>query len=150
MSLLKGEAEQGRNQASVLLEHLQQNVATATDEITPRQPWVNQPDCLNCHLEFEQPENDSTFNQWTQTTEELYRNRTDESGSLFCAACHSSPHGVYPAANGYGEQVHNIQPLQYQDNTLPIGSNLNCAVCHTVEMEDEMHHPNMLREFRNQ
>ncbi len=150
ISLLKGEAEQGHNQASVLLEHLQQNVATATDEITPRQPWVNQPDCLNCHLEFEQPENDSTFNQWTQTTEELYRNRTDESGSLFCAACHSSPHGVYPAANGYGEQVHNIQPLQYQDNTLPIGSNLNCAVCHTVEMEDEMHHPNMLREFRNQ
>ncbi|PIE59178.1 MAG: hypothetical protein CSA32_05365 [Desulfobulbus propionicus] len=41
------------------------------------------------------------------------------------------------------------RPLQYQQNTLPIGSNLDSTVCHTVEMEDKMHHPNILTTFRN-
>jgi hypothetical protein len=56
---------------------------------------------------------------------------------------------VYPARNIYGRDRDNLQPLQYQDNTLPIGSQENCQVCHTVEMWGEMHHPNSLREFRN-
>jgi len=40
--------------------------------------------------------------------------------------------------------------MQYQNMPLPMGANRNCKVCHTVDMEDEMHHPNMLREFRNE
>jgi hypothetical protein len=39
--------------------------------------------------------------------------------------------------------------MQYQKNPYPIGANKNCRVCHTVDMEDEMHHPNSLRMVRN-
>lgn len=150
LSLLNGEKADGRSHAQGLISHLEQVATMDSGEITPRRPWIGQPDCLNCHVDFEAPETDITLNQWTTDETELYRNRTDDSGSIRCAACHGSPHAVYPAANDYGEQVHNLQPLQYQGNTLPIGSNSNCAVCHTIDMEYEMHHPNMLREFRNQ
>jgi hypothetical protein len=30
-----------------------------------------------------------------------------------------------------------------------MGSNKNCKVCHTVDMDEEIHHPNMLTMFRN-
>ena len=75
---------------------------------------------------------------------------TDESGRLRCAACHGSPHAIYPAENPYNGNRDVLQPLQYQGEPYPIGSNSNCKVCHTIDMDEEMHHPNMLREFRNQ
>ncbi|WP_028585911.1 cytochrome ubiquinol oxidase subunit I [Desulfogranum mediterraneum] len=150
LGLLKAEALEGKARAAALAKGLAPQTVENPDEIVARQPWVNQPDCLNCHQEFEQPETDTSFNQWTAAEDQLYRNRSDESSALFCQACHAAAHGEYPAANDYGQLVHNLQPLQYQGNTLPLGSELNCALCHTVAMEDEMHHPNMLREFRNQ
>ncbi len=150
LSLLKGEQEKGRKRADILISRLQPTAVDTVGDIIPRAPWINQPDCLNCHREFQAPEEDTTFNQWTAGEEELFRNRTDESGQLRCAGCHNSAHAVYPALNPYNEDLDNIQPLQYQGAPFPIGSNRNCAVCHTVDMEEEMHHSNMLREFRNQ
>lgn len=150
ISLLHGELENGKQHAADLLHNIRPANFTAIDDIAPRMPWVNLPDCLNCHVDYEAPEDDTTFNQWTAGAENLYRNRTDESGRLHCAACHGSPHAVYPAVNPYNGNRDLLQPLQYQDNPYPIGANLNCGVCHTIDMEDEMHHGNMLRMFRNQ
>ena len=148
LDLLKQEEQAGAIQAT---EYGSRILAAygEVENITPRKPWSNQPDCLNCHVEFEEPETDTTLHAYTDTMDSLYRNRTDESGSLYCAACHGSPHAVYPATNDHGTVLHNLAPMQYQQEPLPMGSNFGCAVCHTVEMEDEMHHPNMLKEFRN-
>ena len=120
------------------------------EQVQPRRPWVHQPDCLHCHADFQPPATDATFNLWTTGADDLFRARTDDSGRLFCAACHSSAHAVHPAVNPYGSHLDALQPLQYQTNRLPLGANRNCALCHTVAMEDEMHHPNMLRDFRNE
>jgi hypothetical protein len=150
LSLLKAEQEQGKTRATVLISLLQPSAVDGIDDITGRRPWINEPDCLNCHQEFQPPEEDTTFNQWTATKEDLFKNRTDASGSLRCAGCHNSAHSIYPAVNPYNENLDVLQPMQYQNSPFPIGSNRSCTVCHTIEMEEEMHHPNMLREFRNQ
>lgn len=149
LSLLKAEQEAGKERATVLMEHLKPEMVAEVADIIPRQPWVNQPDCLNCHKDFQPPEDDITFNRYTANEDALFRNRTDESGQLPCSACHNSTHALYPATNPYGENLDNRQPLQYQNTSYPIGSDRGCAVCHTVEMNEEMHHPNMLRMFRN-
>ena len=150
LSLLKKEQQAGKARASVLMAHLRPQTVESVEQVVARSPWVNQPDCLNCHEDFQPPETDATFNQWTTDSASLFHNRTDDSGRLFCAACHGSPHALYPAVNPYGSHLDALQPLQYQTNRLPIGANRNCALCHTIEMEDEMHHPNMLRDFRNE
>jgi hypothetical protein len=81
--------------------------------------------------------------------EDLYRNRTDESGEVRCAACHSATHALYPAENPVGRHRDNIQPLQYSGMPYPIGANKSCAVCHREEMEESVHHANMEGEVRN-
>ncbi|WP_028581021.1 cytochrome ubiquinol oxidase subunit I [Desulfogranum japonicum] len=148
LDLLKQEENNGLSQATEYSRRIVVEFGEIAD-ITPRSPWSNQPDCLHCHVEFAAPETDSTLHEYTEDMDSLYRNRTDESGALYCAACHGSPHALYPASNDYGTVLHNLVPLQYQDEPLPMGSNFGCAVCHTTEMEDEMHHPNILGEFRN-
>ena len=150
LALLKPEQEQGKKRADILIGRLQPTAVANLADIKGRKPWVNEPDCLNCHQDFQPPEEDTTFNQWTTGEEELFRNRTDESGRLRCAGCHNSAHSIYPAVNPYNENIDVLQPVQYQGEPFPIGSNRGCTVCHTIEMEEEMHHPNMLREFRNQ
>ena len=150
LSLLNNERKNGKIRAGVLSSRLHPVAVDTVAEILPRRPWINEPDCLNCHEEFLAPENDQTFNQWTTGRDELFSNRTDESGQLYCAGCHNNAHAIYPALNPYNENLDALQPLQYQGEPLPIGSNHNCAVCHTIAMVEEMHHPNMLREFRNQ
>lgn len=149
LSLLKAEQEAGKKRAALLMEHLKPEMVESATDIVARQPWINEPDCLNCHVDFQAPEDDVTFNQWTDNESALYRNRTDASGQLLCSGCHNSTHSLYPAINPYGDDLDNRQPLQYQGSPYPIGSNRGCAVCHTIVMEEEMHHPNMLREFRN-
>jgi len=42
-----------------------------------------------------------------------------------------------------------LQPLQYQKSPFPIAADKGCAVCHTEDMEEEMHHPGSLATFRN-
>jgi mono/diheme cytochrome c family protein len=148
LSLLTAEKNAGKQQADGLMKHLNPRMIGSVREITPRQPWVNLPDCLNCHVDFSQPQAVDTFNQWTVSESDLYRMRSSE-GGLKCAGCHGSPHAIYPAANTFGNDRDNIPPMQHQGNPYPISANKNCKVCHTVEMEDEFHHPNSLTLFRN-
>lgn len=149
MSLLKYEKTQGKA-VDKLMRHLTPRTVSSLQDIEPRIPWVNEPDCLNCHVDFEKPatRDVSGFNQWTQSVAGLFRMRTDDVG-LMCEACHGATHANYPATNMYGEDRDNIPPLQYQGNNLPIGADNDCALCHTMEMEDSVHHPNMLHKFRN-
>jgi hypothetical protein len=148
LSLLVAEEKAGKTGAKRLMKHLVPTRVDSTSHIKPRSPWINEPDCLNCHIDFNQPETDETFNLWTKSADQLYRLRTDDVG-IMCQACHGSAHAVYPATNIYGNKRDNIQPLQYQGNPYPIGSNKNCKVCHTIDMDEEMHHPNSLAMFRN-
>ncbi len=150
LSLLKAEQKNGKKRATILAGYLTPRAVDSIDEIHPRIPWHQQPDCLNCHIDFEEPDTDSAFNSWTEGKEALYHNRKEESEQIFCAACHNSPHAIYPTENPYGQHRDNVQPMQYQNMPLPLGANRNCKMCHTVDMEDEMHHSNMLREFRNE
>ncbi len=150
LSLLTYEKNQGIAPAETLMQDLDSRVVSSKEEINPRDPWVHEPDCLNCHVDFEKPESStvSGFNTWTSGPEELFQTRADDMG-VRCEACHGSTHANYPATNIYGANRDNIPPLQYQGNNLPIGSNRSCSVCHTEPMEDEGHHPGMAGMFRN-
>lgn len=141
-------AQENSRTASLLLKNLKPE--TAVSQIIPRKPWIQQPDCLSCHRGFQRPErNASSFNSWVRDFSELYRVRNDNTGKIPCIACHSSPHAVYPAFNDYGRDRDNIQPIQYQALPFPLGSEFKCEVCHTVKMQGNHHHSNMLRTFRN-
>ncbi len=150
LSLLAAEKQAGKTlRAQVLMKHLTSESVDTHDRIAPRIAWTHQPDCLNCHVDFEPPETDQVeYNTWTENADQLYSRRTDDTG-LMCMACHGATHAIYPAKNPYGEDLDNLQPLQYQGTPYPIGSDGECRVCHTIDMEDEIHHPNMLGEFRN-
>lgn len=135
--------------SSPLLQANLKTVRAARADIKPRTSWVNQPDCLGCHVDFEKPEPDATpFNQWVSGFDELYRNRTGEIG-IKCEACHGSPHSLYPSANKLDVKRGNIQPLQYTGLPYPIGSDKKCSTCHTANMDEAIHHENMYRMFRN-
>jgi len=77
-----------------------------------RIPWADEPKCVTCHTGV--PDVD--------TGAVLYRNDQGH-GNLYCAACHDSPHAMYPSR----EASDNYQPLQYQSSSKTIGS---CGVCH--------------------
>ena len=145
LSLLKAEQAAGKPGAGRLMKNLRPRTVTTLEEIHPRTPWINEPDCLNCHVDFKRPSRSaSAFNRWTTGAAQLYRMRHDETRSLMCEACHSSTHANYPARNNYGADRDNIQPLQYQGNRKTIGFN-NCRLCHVVDMEFESHHPDVRR-----
>ncbi|XPV76021.1 MAG: cytochrome ubiquinol oxidase subunit I [Desulfovibrio sp.] len=147
LSLLKKEEEAGKPSAPKLMKNLKPRSVETLAEINPRTPWMQEPDCLNCHTdEFTAPETMSAFNQWTADGADLYRNRKGEMMAVHCAACHGSPHAIYPADNIYGENLDNIPPMQYMGEAATIGSDNRCTVCHTVEKEYSAHHPNMLPE----
>ncbi|MBN2090894.1 c-type cytochrome [candidate division KSB1 bacterium] len=147
LGLLKGQ-KQKRGSAR-LMKHLESNQVASKADINPRMPWVKQPDCLNCHVDYEQPiSGASGYNQWTAGYEELYRVRTDNAG-IRCEACHGATHALYPANNIFGWNRDNLQPMQYNNLPFPIGSNQDCQVCHTEKIQDPIHHENMMREFRN-
>jgi hypothetical protein len=113
-------------------------------------PWVNEPDCLVCHVDFEKPETDASgYNVWNSDFSELYRIRSDDAG-IRCAACHGSTHALYPANNPFSTNRDNRQPMQYSGLPYPVGSDFTCRVCHMTDMEDaSIHHENMERFFRN-
>jgi len=149
LALLLAEKKVGKAGAARLMEHLKPAGTATLAGIQPRTPWLQQPDCLTCHVNFAPPEADSAFNTWTKGSDDLYRNRHDESGSIHCAACHGSPHAEYPAGNPYEKERDNFGPRQYQGNPYPLGANRNCKVCHTVDMDTDLHHPNSLGMMRN-
>ncbi len=130
-------------------KRLLKNLQTTIPEVNPRLPWIQEPDCLGCHRNFEAPKEGATsLNKWVAGFTDLYRIRTDNAG-VRCEACHNSAHSEYPAINAFGKNWDNTQPMQYSGSPLPIGSNINCEVCHLKKMEFPVHHPNMVREFRN-
>lgn len=146
MALLRG--EEAKAPAGRLIKHLRSERVASAAEVQPRQPWLQQPDCLNCHADFNPPEDIESFNKWTPGFTDLYRVRTDNAG-IRCEACHGATHALYPADNPYGLYRDNLQPRQYQGNSYAIGANKNCAVCHKKAMTDPVHHENMLRMVRN-
>jgi hypothetical protein len=147
LALLK--AEGNKPAAQKMMANLHPTNVATIDEINERWPWIKQPDCLTCHVDFDKPAQEiSAFNVWNEEFAELYRIRTDDVG-IRCEACHGTTHALYPATNSYNRNRDNIQPLQYSQQPTPIGSNLKCATCHTIKMEDSVHHDNMEHFFRN-
>jgi hypothetical protein len=140
LSLLKGQREQGRDEAERLLAGLSPRRVARVEEVKPRTPWDNEPDCLTCHVGFAEPESVDAFNVWVASAKELYRARTDDAG-VRCIACHGAPHAEYPAANPYGADRDNLVPLQYQQLAAPIASGGKCVVCHGQPMYESIHHP---------
>ncbi|MBI9109832.1 cytochrome ubiquinol oxidase subunit I [Maridesulfovibrio ferrireducens] len=109
------------------------------EEINPRMPWTQEPDCLTCHVDFAGPDTDSAFNVWNEDKSELFRNRKDEMDAVMCAACHNAPHAVFPAV----DERDNLRALQYMGEAKPIGSGRTCTVCHENDMDYAAHHPGM-------
>ncbi|MEW5772721.1 MAG: cytochrome ubiquinol oxidase subunit I [Thermodesulfobacteriota bacterium] len=148
ISLLKKEKAAGKAGADRLLANLKPRMASF-EEIEPRTPWVQEPDCLTCHQGFGPPQSDVAFNTWVADASGLYRNRKEDLGKAPCIACHNSPHAIYPTVNPYGADRDNVQPLQYQGLAGPIGKGGNCRVCHgegfDLAPSDSPHHPMGLR-----
>jgi mono/diheme cytochrome c family protein len=144
IALLAHEKAAGKAGAARLLKPLVPRSVGSVAEVRPRAAWTQEPDCLTCHKDFTRPAKDATaFNVWTKDASGLFRNRTEDTGNIPCAACHGSPHATYVAVNDYGLDINNIAPMQYMGAPGPIASGKRCDVCHTVEMEGDSHHPNM-------
>lgn len=147
LSLLNAEKAAGKSAAPWLMANLKPRLVRDQAAVTPRQPWRQEPDCMTCHKNYQRPDvkTSSAFNTWTEGPAGLYRSRKDETGSVPCVACHGAPHATYPAHNAYGADRDNLQPLQYMGVAATIGSNKRCDVCHTIEMDGDAHHPNIVR-----
>ncbi len=143
LSLLK--TEKKKKGALKLMTHLKPRKVANIKDINPRKPWVNEPDCLNCHVDFNTPDSDeiTAFNKWTENKSDLFQNRLDDMETIRCEACHGSPHAIFPAWNKFGKNRDNIQPTQYNEHSDTIGAK-NCKLCHIVDMEDSGHHENQL------
>jgi hypothetical protein len=89
------------------------DMAEVASSITDgRVPWADEPSCGSCHTGVPGLEPSGT----------LFRNATGH-GSVNCAACHHSPHAMYPSTL----EADNYQPIEYQGGAKTIGS---CGVCH--------------------
>ncbi len=142
ISLLTHENEVHKKSAAWLLQGLKPRSVDDPAQIKPREPWLQEPDCLACHQGGQRPvaATASAFNAWSGGPAELYRNRKEETGKVPCIACHGASHATYPATNAYGGDRDNLQPLQYMGFAGPLGSRDRCDVCHGQKMEDEAHH----------
>lgn len=118
------------------------------DDIKARTPWKNLPHCKSCHVDFKKPAlNATAFNKWTEKESDKFSQQLGDSEAVRCAACHGSPHSLYPN-NPVMNLPFNAQPLQWTDNPYPIGSNNSCQTCHKEEMSDSVHHDHMEHNFR--
>ncbi len=145
LGLLKYEMDNYRESSFRMAKNLEPRMAADFKSVNARKPWMMEPDCRTCHRNFDIKTDGylgNSFNKWGDGGNMLYRNRSDQMG-MMCAACHGSPHALYPAMNIYGDARDNIQPLQYQNVAGPIGINDNCAVCHKKNMPYNGHHRNM-------
>jgi hypothetical protein len=147
-SLLKEEQKAQKPGSGKLLALLADKGEMAQATIKGRLPWIMESDCLTCHKGFQPPDSSTAFNSWTVDKNGLFAYRHSEEGLLLCTSCHGAQHSLYPTNNPYSKEVGNLQPLQYQSNPYPIGANQGCAVCHTVAMEEDLHHPGSLGTFR--
>ncbi len=106
-----------------------------------RQPWFIEPACQMCHNTSQRYTTtfDST-GKWRQTTDKtfatndnvpitganLYRYSTGH-GTVFCSACHGSPHAEFPTL----EANDNVYPTKLQGYAAKI---TECTVCHTNQL----------------
>jgi mono/diheme cytochrome c family protein len=148
LTVLRSELEAGKERAAVFMKNITPRSVPTVSDIKPRLAWIQEPDCMTCHKDFATPDkNAKAFNVWVKDRSGLYRSRKEDTGNVPCIACHGAPHATYPAANAYGRDRDNVQPIQYMGFAGPIGSRKRCDVCHTVEMEGgEVHHANMVKE----
>jgi len=131
-----------------LMKNVTPRMADSLGAVVPRSPWLENPDCFACHVDFQPPEPGVTaFNKYNEEPQYLYRMYHDNS-QIKCIACHGPTHAIYPARNPAGELRDVVQPMQYQRTPYTIGANSACAVCHMQEMTDPIHHPNMQRPVR--
>lgn len=80
-----------------------------------RIPWASEPACASCHEDV----------TGVSTGTALYRNSQGH-GSMYCSACHGSPHAMLPSS----ETSDNYQSKQYQGFTSKIKTIGSCGVCH--------------------
>lgn len=106
-----------------------------------RQPWLIEPACQMCHNTSQRYTTtfDST-GQWRQTTDKtfatndnvpitganLYRYSTGH-GTVFCSACHGSPHAEFPTLQAND----NVYPTKLQGYAAKV---TECTVCHTSKL----------------
>ncbi len=143
LALLKAEEQAGKSTARRRMQGITPQSVDSVENILPREPWVNLPDCSTCH-DFENSASSSeAFNVWSKNTAERFSRRFENMGKVRCGSCHGPVHATYEAINPLGDERDNIQPLQYQKLARPLGAAKNCAVCHTVDMEYSPHHEMM-------
>ncbi len=141
--LLAFEASIGnKKKVDRLTAHLKTRSLHSFKDAPPRQPWVNEPDCMSCHEGYKKPKTRRAFGIWTKSGNELYRNRKDLAG-LSCPACHNSPHAIFPTSNPLEKNRDNLPMLQYQHAVGTMGTNGRCKVCHRVDKQHPIHHPNI-------
>jgi cytochrome bd-type quinol oxidase subunit 1 len=146
LGLLVAEKALGKPGADRLMRNLLPRAVQSMEEVVGRTPWLQEPDCLACHEDFERPDpaTASAVYKWVEDESGLYRFSKDDSDLLACGGCHGPTHATYPThSSTFGVDRENIQPLQYQGNRRPIGAGGNCVVCHGIDMEDSIHHDNM-------
>jgi len=142
LSLLTREQSQGVPAAAPLMKLIQPRAVDPAAR-SPRTPWVNEPRCLTCHVNYQAPQTDQAAGNWTAGRESLFMAKRDDLDALTCPACHGVAHALYPALNPYGRDRDNLQPLQYQKLARTLGAAKNCKVCHTVDMDEAAHHAGM-------
>ena len=139
LSLLAREKQQGVPGAAKLAEL----IAPGAQLPAGRAPWINQPQCVTCHVNYGAPQNDQAFGAWNAGAQDLFKAKRDELDAMTCASCHGPAHAVYPASNPYAKNRDNLAPLQYQGKARALGGAKNCKACHTVDMDAPAHHPGM-------
>jgi hypothetical protein len=103
-----------------------------------RTPWVNLPKCESCHTLALTRSNTNRIenpNQnLTASADQLYRNRKAHGGGgIYCAACHGSPHAIYPTIT----ERDNQQSIRLQGHAGPI---TECGVCHIQQPDEPFWH----------
>lgn len=143
LALLKAEQQAGQENAAKGIAAITPRSVKDIGEITPRLPWVQQPDCAGCHNFNTKPGSHtaSAFNAWTKNADERFNRATDYTATLRCPSCHGAPHAVYPASNPIGSDRDIMVPLQYQQHARALGAAGNCALCHMQSMDMSAHHP---------
>ncbi|MDL2317023.1 cytochrome C [Desulfovibrio sp. OttesenSCG-928-A18] len=142
IALLRFSAEKGNAAAQRRMAMLSPTLAGKSEDIAPREPYVNMPHCKGCHDMAKKPDpaSASAFNKWTARAEERFSRAYENTGTVRCASCHGAPHALYPAASPVGDNRDNLQPMQYQKAAAPLGASGNCAVCHKEAMDFFVHH----------
>ena len=143
LSLLQAEKMAGQQRAEAAIASITPRSTASIDEIKPRLPWKQLPDCTGCHNFETKPHlsDASGFNTWTEDEAALFSRRADDMSMLRCLSCHGAPHAVYPAANPVGRDRDNIVPIQYQQHAKVLGAAGNCNLCHMQDMDMSAHHP---------